>query len=65
MCFVHWDTDVFSDINISTALSTCTVIVYSKTTSIKNKTTWINGILKHTSVTTVQLDYVTDSVRIL
>ena len=65
VCFVCWDYDVFSDINTAPMLSTCTIMVYSTTTLVNNKTNEINIILQHTSVIDEYSDSVTDSVTVL
>ena len=64
VCFVCWYYDVFSDKNTAPMLSTCTIMVYSTTTLVNNKTNKINIILQHTSVIAEYSVSVTDSVTI-
>ena len=65
MCFTLWDTYVLFDRNIAPALSTQTVMGYSITTPIKNKTTQINSISQHTSMIAKYSDSLTDNVTVL
>ena len=62
MCFVRWDTNLFSYSNESPKLSTCTVIGYSTTTPTNNKIALTNIILQHTSVISEYSASITDSV---
>ena len=62
--FLCWDADMFSDNNKPTTLSMCTMMGYSTTTPIKNKTTRINSIPQHISVISEYSDYITDIVTV-
>ena len=62
MCFVRWDTDVFSNSNIAQILSTCTLMGYLTKKSINNKIAQTNSIYQHTYVIYEYSDYVKDHV---
>ena len=48
--FVHWGINMFSNKNNAPTLSMYKLMDYSTKTFINNKITWINIILKHTSM---------------
>ena len=62
MCFVCWDTNVFSDKNIAPMFPTGILMSYSSKDTINNETEWINIILKHTSTRTEYFYSVTNSM---
>ena len=62
MSFFRWDDDMLSNNNIDALLLKWAVTGYLSTTSIKNKITQINSILKYTSVTAEYWSSVTNSV---
>ena len=64
MFFLFWDTYVLYYMNIAPKLSTCTVMGYSKITSINNKIAQKNNILQHTPVIPEYSASVTDSVTV-
>ena len=49
MCFVHWDTDMFSDSNIYQMLLMFTFMAHSTKTTINNKIVQKNIISQNTS----------------
>ena len=49
MCFVHWDTDMFSDSNIYQMLLMFTFMAHSTTTTINNKIVQTNIMSQNTS----------------
>ena len=64
MCFIRWDTNMFSKSNTVPMLSTCTVKGYLTITPINNKTTRTNSISKHTPMISEYSAPVTDSVTV-
>ena len=55
---------MFHNRNIAPALSTCTVMGYSTTTTINNKIAWTNSISQHNSVIAEYSASVIDSVTV-
>ena len=64
MCLFHWNTNVFSESNISPTLSTCMLMGYSTKTPTNNKITQTNSISQNTCAIAEYSASVTDSVTI-